>query len=168
MTALEFNNHILGYENNLRKFAISLTSDIDDASDLVQETYLKAFSYKDRLANYSNLKSWMFSIMKNTFINNYHRSSRIASSIDSSAQFNLMNNYDDAGRAAPDSIFSESEIMNAVEKLDDKYKIAFKMHLAGYKYKEIAEELNLNIGTVKSRIFNARQLLMGAFEDLRN
>lgn len=168
MTAIEFDNHILSYENNLRKFAISLTSDFEDASDLVQETYLKAFSYKNRLANYSNLKSWIFSIMKNTFINNYHKSSRVSSSLDSSVQVHLINNHDDGGRTSPDSIFSESEIMNAIELLDEKYKTAFQMHLSGYKYKEIADELNINIGTVKSRIFNARQILMGAFNDLRN
>jgi RNA polymerase sigma-70 factor (ECF subfamily) len=168
MTAIEFNNHILSYENNLRKFAISLTSDMEDASDLVQETYLKAFSYKDRLSNYSNLKSWIFSIMKNTFINNYHKSSRESSSLDSSLQPHLMHNYGDGGKTSPDSIFSEGEIMSAIDQLDEKYKTAFQMHLSGYKYKEIADELGLNIGTVKSRIFNARQILMGAFNDLRN
>ena len=63
MTTLQFENHIIGYENNLRKFAYSLTSNSDDAFDLVQETYLKALSYKERLSNYSNLKSWMFSTM---------------------------------------------------------------------------------------------------------
>jgi RNA polymerase sigma-70 factor (ECF subfamily) len=168
MTAIEFDNHILSYENNLRKFAYSLTTNFDDASDLVQETYLKAFSYKNRLENYSNLKSWMFSIMKNTFINNYHKSSRTSSASDQKTEIHIMNKHNDGGKSGPESTYSEGEILSAIEKLDPKYREAFKMHLEGYKYKEIADELDLNIGTVKSRIFSARQILMGAFQDLRN
>jgi len=168
MTTIEFNNQILSYENNLRKFAYSLTSNFDDSYDLVQETYLKAFSYKDRLSDYSNLKSWMLSIMKNTFINNYHKASRKYSAMDSDAQQQIMSRSNDEGKLGPEAIYTECEILAAVEGLSPEYRDPFKMHLKGYKYKEIAEEMELNIGTVKSRIFNARQILMDVLKDLSN
>ena len=68
----------------------------------------------------------------------------------------------------PEAIYSECEIMAAVEGLNPELKLPFKMHLKGFKYKEIAEELDLNIGTVKSRIYNARQILMDVLKDLSN
>jgi len=168
MTAIEFNHIVLSYEENLRRFAMSLTANQEDAHDLVQETYLKAIAYRDRMSDYSNLKSWMLSIMKNTFINNYHRASRKHSSMDEETQMYIMNSYDDGGRSAPDSRYTECEIMAAIQQLDDEYRQPFKMHLKGYKYKEIAEALELKIGTVKSRIFTARQLLMDTLNDLKN
>ena len=168
MTTTEFNQQLLSYENNLRRFAISLTANRDDAEDLVQETYTKAFSYRERLSDYSNLKSWMLSIMKNTFINNYHKASRRYSSTDEDSHNWMLNSIDDEGKTGPDSRYSECEILAAVQELDPEYRDPFKMHLKGYKYKEIADTLNLNIGTVKSRIFTARKLLMEALNDLRN
>ncbi len=168
MTTTEFNHQLLSYENNLRRFAVSLTSNRDDAEDLVQETYAKAFSYRERLSDYSNLRSWMLSIMKNTFINNYHRASRRYSSADDETHNRMMNNIDDEGKTDPDSRYSECEILAAVEELDPQYRTPFKMHLKGFKYKEIAASLDLNIGTVKSRIFTARQMLMETLNDLRN
>ena len=168
MTALEFNNIVLSYEENLKRFAMSLTANQEDANDLVQETYMKALAYRDRMADFSNLKSWMLSIMKNTFINNYHRASRKYSSMDEETQMHILNSFDDSGRATPDSQYTECEIMAAIQQLDDEYRKPFKMHLKGYKYKEIAEALELKIGTVKSRIFTARQLLMDTLNDLKN
>ncbi len=168
MTTIEFNKQLLSYENNLRKFAYSLTTNFDDSYDLVQETYLKAFSYKDRLSDYSNLKSWMLSIMKNTFINNYHKASRKYTAVDSEAQEQIMSRSSDEGKLGPEAVYSECEIMAAVEGLNPELKLPFKMHLKGFKYKEIAEELDLNIGTVKSRIYNARQILMDVLKDLSN
>lgn len=168
MTTTEFNHQLLSYENNLRRFAVSLTSNGDDAEDLVQETYVKAFSYRDRLTDYSNLKSWMLSIMKNTFINNYHRASRRYSSADEETHNRMMNSINDEGKTGPDSRYSECEILATIESLEEEYRVPFKMHLKGYKYKEIADSLNLNIGTVKSRIFTARRLLMESLNDLRN
>ena len=79
-----------------------------------------------------------------------------------------MNKYNDEGKAGPDAILSEGEILEAIEKLDPKLRTIFKMHLNGYKYNEIAGNMNINIGTVKSRIFNTRQILMDALKDLRN
>lgn len=168
MTTTEFNHQILSYETNLKRFAISLTSNRDDAEDLVQETYTKAFSYRERLSDYSNLKSWMLSIMKNTFINNYHKASRRYSPSDDETHNRMINNIDDEGQTGPESRYTECEILAAVEELDPQYRTPFKMHLKGFKYKEIAASLDLNIGTVKSRIFTARQILMETLNDLKN
>ena len=168
MTAIEFNNQILGFEKNLRQFAVSLTTNRDDAYDLVQETYVKAFSYRDRLTDFSNLKSWMLSIMKNTFINNYRKASRQFTANDEEVHTHILTGRSDEGKLGPDSRFSECEILAAIEGLDPEYKEPFKMHLEGYKYKEIADKLGLHMGTVKSRIFNARRILMDILADLSN
>ena len=73
MTTYEFNNNLIGMKTNLQRFAMSLTYDRDTALDLVQDTYLKALTFKDKFVDYTNLKAWVFTIMKNTFINNYRR-----------------------------------------------------------------------------------------------
>ncbi|TFH34080.1 MAG: RNA polymerase sigma factor, partial [Bacteroidia bacterium] len=73
MTIVEFSNSLVSLEANMMKFALSLTADRTRAEDLVQDTYMKAITYKDKFVDYTNLKAWVFTIMKNTFINNYRR-----------------------------------------------------------------------------------------------
>jgi RNA polymerase sigma factor (sigma-70 family) len=165
MTTYEFNNNLIGMKSNLHKFAMSLTSDHERAQDLVQDTYLKAISYKDKFVDYTNLKAWVFTIMKNTFINNYRRNIKENTLIDSTQDLYYVNLSDDKGYVSPDSTYSENEIELAIESLEDEFRIPFRMHLEGYKYKEIAEELDLKIGTVKSRIFFTRQKLMNILKD---
>lgn len=165
MTTYEFNNNLIGMKSNLHKFAMSLTSDHERAQDLVQDTYLKAISYKDKFVDFTNLKAWVFTIMKNTFINNYRRNIKENTLIDSTQDLYYVNLSDDKGYVSPDSTYSENEIELAIESLEDEFRIPFRMHLEGYKYKEIAEELDLKIGTVKSRIFFTRQKLMNILKD---
>jgi RNA polymerase sigma-70 factor (ECF subfamily) len=142
------------------RFAYSLTSDREDAKDLVQETFLKALKYCDTFVNESNFKAWMYTIMKNTFINNYRSSFRQNLYCDKTKESFFINQTLAAGSDDPDSAYSALEIAQTIEQLKDKFRIPFKMHINGYKYKEIADELNLNIGTVKSRIFLSRKQLM--------
>ena len=162
MTSIEFNHQILGYQKNLKGFAYSLVADRDEALDLVQETYLKAISYHEKLSDYSNLKVWTMTIMKNIFINKYRRSVK---------NRNILNEKQavmterDKGFDSVDSYYTHNELNNVVNKLKNEIKEPFMMYVDGFKYAEIAEEMGINIGTVKSRIFAARRRLM---EDLRD
>jgi RNA polymerase sigma factor (sigma-70 family) len=165
MTQYEFNNSLLEMKSNLHRFAMSLTSDRDTALDLVQDTYLKAITYKDKFVDYTNLKAWVFTIMKNTFINNYRRNIKENTIIDGTQDLYYINQPHDKGFISPESSYSQNEIEKAIDSLSDEFRIPFRMHVDGYKYKEIADKLGLKIGTVKSRIFFTRQKLMLILKD---
>jgi RNA polymerase sigma-70 factor (ECF subfamily) len=165
MTTLEFNNKLISMEDNLERFALSLTSNREEAKDLLQETYLKALTYKDKFVEFTNLKAWAFTIMKNTFINNYRKSIRENTTVDNTKDLYFLNNVRESQLVRPDSDFAFKEINKAINALQDEFKIPFRMHTEGYKYKEIAETLDLKIGTVKSRIFFTRKKLMEVLKD---
>jgi RNA polymerase sigma-70 factor, ECF subfamily len=168
MTAIEFNHQLIVLEDKLSRFAISLTSNRDDAKDLLQDTMLKAITYRSQYVDYTNLKAWTYTIMKNTFINSYRKNVRQKTVLDNTKDLFLLSQNRDTFNVAPDSAYTEKEINRAIDKLDDDFKIPFKMHLAGYKYKEIADDLNLKIGTVKSRIFFTRKKLMNELKDIEH
>ncbi len=167
MTAIEFNYQLTSLWDNLERFAMRLTSNRDDAKDLLQETFLKAISYRDKFSDNTNLKAWTYTIMKNTFINNYRRLSKVNTTFDNSRDLFYLNLKNSSGLGMPESYYSEMEIEKKIELLDDEFKIPFIMHVNGFKYKEIADELNLKIGTVKSRIFFARKKLMESLPDYK-
>jgi RNA polymerase sigma-70 factor (ECF subfamily) len=160
MTAKEFQYKLINLRENLMRFAYSLTADKDDAKDLVQETFLKALKYCDKFVHEANLKAWTYTIMKNTFINDYRRVKRY-NIYNNQTKEGFYLNYIHASNAdVPDSVYTSKELEKIIEALDEDYKLPFKMHNEGFKYKEIAETLDLNLGTVKSRIFFARKNLM--------
>jgi RNA polymerase sigma factor (sigma-70 family) len=165
MTTYEFNSQLIEMKGNLHRFALSLTSDRDTALDLVQDTLLKAITYKDKFVDYTNLKAWVFTIMKNTFINNYRRTIKENTIIDGTQDLYYLNAPHDKGFISPESIYAEGEIQKAIDSLSDEFRIPFTMHIDGFKYHEIAEKLGLKIGTVKSRIFFTRQKLMMMLKD---
>lgn len=165
MTQHEFTSNLIDMKGNLQRFAMSLTSDRDTALDLVQDTYVKAITYKDKFVDYTNLKAWVFTIMKNTFINNYRRNVKENTIIDGTQDLYYINQPSEKGYISPESIYSASEIEKAIDSLSDEFRIPFIMHIEGFKYKEIADELGLKIGTVKSRIFFTRQKLMLMLKD---
>lgn len=165
MTAVEFNTSLIGMKSNLQRFAMSLTFDRDTALDLVQDTYLKAITHKDKFVDYTNLKAWVFTIMKNTFINNYRRNVKENTIIDGTQDLYYINQPHDKGFISPESNYAEGEIEKAIDSLEPEFRVPFRMHLDGFKYQEIADELGLKIGTVKSRIFFTRQKLMQILKD---
>jgi len=165
MTSLEFNHKLISLEDNMGRFALSLTYNTEKAKDLLQETYLKALTYKDKYVEVANFKAWAFTIMKNTFINNYRKSVRENTIFFKIENLSLLANLPESQLARPDSEIASREINNDIEALDNEFKIPFRMHTEGYKYKEIAQNLNLKIGTVKSRIFFARRKLMATLSD---
>lgn len=165
MSTIEFNNEILTFRRPLEYFAYHLTMNEEDAKDLLQETYMKAIAYKDKFREKTNLKAWLYTIMKNTFINNYRRKVKSRTIIDQTEDLYYLNNARESRETSPISMHNYSEVKTVVDTLQDEYRIPFKMHNEGYKYKEIADYLNLPIGTVKSRIFLARRKLMDELSD---
>ncbi len=165
MTAMEFNNALINMEDSLERFALSLTSNREEAKDLLQETYLKALTYREKFVEFTNLKAWAYTIMKNTFINNYRKAMRENTTLDHTRDLYYLNNSKESSLVKPDSEYQTKEIRSAIEQLDDDFKVPFKMHTEGYKYKEIADKLDLKIGTVKSRIFFTRKKLMESLKD---
>ena len=165
MTTMEFNTRLLNLKDNMESFAMRLTYNKDEAKDLLQDTYLKALSSKDKFIELTNLKAWTYTIMKNTFINNYRKSIRENTIFYNKENLSLVNNLTESKVVMPDSAVAFKEINHDIDALDNDFKIPFRMHAEGYKYKEIAENLNLKIGTVKSRIFLARKKLMETLHD---
>jgi len=165
MTTLEFNTSLINMEDNLERYALSLTSNREEAKDLLQETFLKALTYRDKFVEFTNLKAWTYTIMKNTFINNYRKTMRENTTVDHTKNLFLLNNSKESQFVRPDSEYAYKEINKTIDSLEDEYRIPFRMHTEGYKYKEIADALNLKIGTVKSRIFFTRKKLMEALND---
>ena len=160
MTAIEFNQKLLDLQSSLEYFARKLTTNQEDANDLVQETYLKALTFKDKFVYHSNFKAWLFTIMKNIFINNYRRAKKSRTIMESTDDLNIYSRKISTFPVTPDSELSEKEIQQVVKALEDDHRIPFEMHTQGFKYKEIASELDISIGTVKSRIFFGRKKLM--------
>ena len=156
MTA--FREHVISVSPSLKPFAIKLTGDITDAEDLIQETMFRALSNETRFESGTNLKAWLFTIMKNIFINNYRKKIKRNTIIDSTENQFYINSGAVTVNAGERS-FVMNDIMRAIQKLSPDFRVPFLMHYKGYKYHEIAEKLNLPLGTVKSRIFFARKEL---------
>ena len=160
MTAIEFTQQLVNQRTPLKNFAYSLTLNSEEAQDLVQETFLKALKYRDKFADASNLKAWLYTIMKNTFINTYRRSIKTRQIISQTEDLSLVKPLNGSNSPDANSQINLKHITKAIDALEDEYKIPFTRYNDGFKYKEIADELELPIGTVKSRIFLARKRLM--------
>lgn len=166
MSAKEtFKKRLLGLQGNLLSFAYQLTTNREEAQDLLQDTTLKALDNEDKYVDNVNFKGWIFTIMRNIFINNYRQTVRKATVIDQTKELYHLNVSQDSGIDTPDGSFAIKEISEAINSFSDDYRIPFSMHVAGYKYQEIAEKMQLPLGTVKSRIFFARQRLQGMLKD---
>jgi len=168
MTQVQFNNALLDSKDRLRHYALSLTSDPERANDLLQETMLKALTYRDKFKPNTNFKAWIFTIMRNSFINDYRRNLRRKKTFEqSSDDFHLLFQKDKV-HPEPDSVYRTKEIREKIEALEDEYRIPFNLFLKGFKYKEIAEKTDLPLGTIKSRIFFTRKKLLKSLHDYVN
>lgn len=159
MSALEFQAKVISLHEFLKPYALNLTNDLEDTNDLLQETMFKALSNKDKFQQGTNIKAWLYTIMKNVFINNYRRKSKMRVTSDSTEN----SFYLDSGqKQVPNQAQSKmvmDDLMSIVNTLPEEYRTPFMRHYEGFKYQEIADELDLPLGTVKSRIFLARQEL---------
>ena len=159
MSTLEFNSKLIGLNSILLSFALKLTKNHDDAKDLLQETSIRALVNKDKFRAGTNLKAWLFTIMKNIFINNYRKKVKANTIFDSTDNQYLINSGENKVRNGGEQIVLSDELSKIFDEIDESIKVPFMMHFNGFKYQEIAEKLALPLGTVKSRIFFARKEL---------
>ena len=141
MTAIEFGYQLTSLEDNLSRFARSLTLNREDARDLLQETMLKALRSRDQFAESTNLRAWTFTIMKNTFINNYRKHIHQKTIFDQTPDLHFLSQNRDTIFEMPDTLYSAKQLTELIDGLGEEYRTPLKMHIAGYKYKEIAEHL---------------------------
>jgi RNA polymerase sigma factor (sigma-70 family) len=153
----EFAHQIVSMKSTLQAFTYRFTHDREESHDLVQDTMLKALMYMDKFREDTNLKGWLFTIMRNTFINNYRRDKRHQTIHDSSKELYFLNMEDDHTFTSPGKAYEYQDLWKHINELREELLVPFKMHTSGYKYHEISEHLNIPIGTVKNRIFNARK-----------
>ncbi|MDE5842578.1 MAG: RNA polymerase sigma factor [Muribaculaceae bacterium] len=163
-----FKSSVLGIQGNLMSFAMKLTTNREEAHDLVQDTTLKALKNEEKFAENTNFKGWMLTIMRNIFINNYRKASRENTMVDTSEDLYHITNATDTSYQSPDGAFAVNEITGLLKAFPADYREVFNMHIAGYKYEEISEKLGMPLGTVKARIFNTRKKLRELLKDYRN
>lgn len=165
--ATQLQPQLMAIQSNLLNFAYMLTGNRDDAYDLLQDTTLKVLANEEKYAENVNFKGWAFTIMRNIFINNYRRVARSATVIDQTEDLYHLNISQDSGIDSPEGSYAASEISDAINSFQEEYRVPFSMHVAGYKYSEIAERMDLPLGTIKSRIFFARQRLQEMLADYK-
>ncbi len=159
VTHFNFEQNLNGELKHLRNYALSLTMNLDDAKDLVQETILKAIRYKDKFVQGTNLRGWLFTILKNTFINNYRRNTKRNTIMDSTDNTYFLDQNTHGVENDGEMSFVRKDLETAINKLPNDLQTAFLLNAEGYQYQEIADDLDIPLGTVKTRIFMARKML---------
>ena len=167
MDVLQIQKDLIGMQDYMKNFARSLTKDEADAEDLTQDTTLRVLNNYDKFVDNVNFKGWVLKIMRNIFINNYHKLVRTQELIDYNVDAYNVPLMSDGGENTPEGSLDIKEITEAISALQPTLKEPFSMYISGYKYSEIAETLGIPLGTVKSRIFFARQELQRKLRDLR-
>jgi RNA polymerase sigma-70 factor (ECF subfamily) len=159
MSTQEFEKLIIDHVDFLKPFAFTLTRDSESAKDLTQETIYRALANRDKYHVGTNVKAWMYTIMRNTFINNYRRKSRQNVIFDNTPNDFLLDYNQSAVSNGAESNMKLKEIQQAINNLPEIFKNPFVLYYEGYKYNEISDYLQEPLGTVKSRIHFARKLL---------
>ncbi len=159
MANTDFNDMLVGNADFLKPFAINLTKDAEAANDLYQETLYKALANHEKYNAGTNIKAWLFTIMRNIFINDYRRKSKRKTVFDNTSEDYLINLKQASIPNGAESVLREKEIRQAIGQLPEIFKTPFLLYCDGYKYQEIAEYLHEPLGTIKSRIHFARKLL---------
>ncbi len=159
MSTVEFCDRFDQMTPVLNTFAYNLTKNSEDAKDLYQETAFRAITNKEKFRVGTNFKAWLFTIMKNIFINNYRKKMKANTIMDSTDNDYYINSGKNVVSNQAESNIMMRELKRMIKGLDDTIKVPFVMHFNGYKYQEIADYLGLPLGTIKSRIFFARKEL---------
>jgi RNA polymerase sigma-70 factor (ECF subfamily) len=157
---------IVGYTKVLKPFALNLTRNEEESEDLIQDTVFRALSNLDKFAEGTNLKAWLFTIMKNIFINNYRKKVKRNTINDHTANNYYLNSGDQVIANGSERTFLMENLQKAMKQVNPDYSIPFMMYFEGFKYHEIAEKLDLPLGTVKSRIFFARKELKASLKTM--
>ena len=159
MSTVEFNKLLLNNTDFLKPFAITLTRDQEVAKDLMQETIYRALANKDKYNVGTNIKAWLYTIMRNIFINNYRKKVKQNTVIDTTPNEFLLNQYGAVVDNGAEARLTMKEINASLYSLPEIFRNPFILYFEGYKYHEIAELLSEPLGTIKSRIHFARKLL---------
>ena len=159
MSSPEFSQILVRNADFLKPFAINLTRDTDAANDLYQETLYKALANQEKYNAGTNIKAWLFTIMRNIFINDYRRRVKQRTIFDNSPNEYLINQKQGIVANSAESNLRIKEIKKAIQQLPGIFKTPFLLYFDGYKYNEIAAVLQEPLGTIKSRIHFARKLL---------
>lgn len=165
MEKVEFTQGILAMEQDLHRFAYKLTADRDSANDLVQDCVLHALDNREKFTYTKNLKGWMYTLMRNIFVNNYRRTVREMNLIDDTYSLGQQSMIEDEDSERFASTYDIKLLYRVIHAIPDDMKIPFQMFVAGFKYREIAEKLGLPMGTVKSRLFFIRKRLKEELKD---
>lgn len=144
---------------SLRLHALKFTNDVEDANDLVQDTLVKAIRFYKNFQEGTNIKGWLFVIMRNTFINNYRRIAKTRTLITQTDEISSVNLMHSSTKNQAEGKFIVGDINKALASLPEAYHTPFVKYFEGYKYHEIADMLQIPLGTVKTRIFVAREML---------
>lgn len=156
MSTFDFQTKFNTLESLLFAFAMKLTRNPDSAKDLIQETAFRAFRHRSKFRPGTNFKAWVTTIMRNTFINNYRRR-KTRNQAEAPIEDYAFALESKAIQNGATNRLMMQELLTMLNTLSDLYKVPFLMHHKGFQYMEIAEQLNIPIGTVKSRIFSARR-----------
>jgi len=157
MTTLKFSHSLAQIQSLLFAFAMKLTkNNREDANDFYQETVMRAFAHRERFEEGTNFKAWTTTIMRNCFINEY-RKRRTRNQVEQPLEDNSEFAVRQAVRNDAGTIIMMKELRTMLDNMDDAHRVPFEMFFNGYEYREISEQLDLPMGTVKSRIFFARK-----------
>ena len=165
MGKVEFTQGILDIQSDLHRFAYKLTANRDSANDLVQDCVLQALYNHEKFTYSKNLKGWMYTLMRNIFVNNYRRTVREMNIMDDTYSVNQQHMIEDEDGGKFEFAYDMKQLYRVLHTIPDDMKVPFQMFVAGFKYREIAEKLGLPMGTVKSRLFFIRKRLKEELKD---
>ena len=157
MTKKEMADYLVANQKPLWQSAFYLTKNEDDASDLTQSVFLKALCNFEKFTDSTNLGGWLYTIMRNLFINQCRSADQVRISSSDKEYETAPNDLMYGTSESADSRCTMQDIEHAIDILNKEYTIPFRMYVSGYKYQEIADKMNIPLGTVKSRIFIARK-----------
>lgn len=163
MAKQDFDQLLLNNTEFLKPFAITLTRDNEVAKDLLQETMYRALANREKYHVGTNIKAWLYTIMRNIFINNYRRKAKQQTIFDASPNEFLLNQQQSVAMNDAESALKLKDMQAAIHQLPHIFRNPFLLYIEGYKYHEIAEMLHEPLGTIKSRIHFARKLLKEQF-----
>ncbi len=166
MGAFDSQSAILGFESALRPFAFSLTKSKEETDDLIQETFYRALRNQEKFDEGTNIKAWLFTIMRNIFINNYRRDKRRVVVKESADKPLLLEYAGPSVSNGSEKEFMADTIRSAMKEVNKDFTEPFLMYNEGFHYHEISEKLDIPLGTVKSRIFVARRELRSRLQKL--
>lgn len=163
MGVMEFNQMLVSNSEFLKPFAITLTRDSEIAKDLFQETLFRALANRDKYNVGTNIRAWLYTIMRNIFINDYRRKMKQQSIISSASHEYLLENQP-AVEPTSESVMRLKNIQMHIHRLPEIFKLPFVLYVEGYHYHEISRILREPLGTIKSRIHFARKMLKSQVE----